>query len=172
MARTFNYIPAKPTFGTIRENLFQSDYIRRKKGLITYCTTPSLCNKINIASSYSLINSFNLGKYTLSLNKCNIIPVNKSNLIIGQFTSENLKDVCTVQPLSPHNNPTPCGDNLDCLPCQNNNVVAIVPGDIFYQNYQIDPLGELFGRTPCGELNYTHFMLFNPPTSNLTISNF
>jgi hypothetical protein len=35
----------------------------------------------------------------------------------------------------------------------------------------IDPLGELFGKTQCGELNYTHYMLFNPPVKPLTLGN-
>ena len=173
MAHTFNSIPAKPTFGRLRQNLYQSDYINRKKGIINFCRFPNAtCKKVNVSSSYYLINSYNLGKYTLNLDKCNIIPVNKSNLIIGQYSAANLSNVCTVQPSSPYTKPTPCGDNIPCNPCQNNTPVIVSPGTVFYQNNIIDPLGELFGKTPCGELNYTHFMVFNPPTSSLTISNF
>ena len=37
MAFAFSPIPAKPTFGTLKENLYQSDYINRKKAKNNYC---------------------------------------------------------------------------------------------------------------------------------------
>jgi hypothetical protein len=172
MAHAFSIIPAKPTFGTLRPNLYQSDYINRKKGLITFCRAPfSPCQRLSIAPSYDIINSFKLGKFSISLDKCNIIPINKSNLIISQYTKENLNNICTVQPLIPYKNPSLCGVENSCLPCQNNNSVIINPSDVFYEKYQIDPLGELFGNTQCGELNYTQYMEFNPSSSKLTLSN-
>lgn len=171
MAHAFNTISAKPAFGTLKQNISQSDYINRKKGVITFCKSPSTCQKIYPSTSYDRINSFNLGKYTLRLNKCNIIPINKSNLIIGQYTKENLMEVCTIQNLSPYTKPEPCGYDAPCNPCQNNNPIAInTTTDVFYQKYQIDPLGELFGKTQCGELNYTHYIMFNPSSSSLTLS--
>ena len=128
MAHAFKTIPAKSTFGTLQKELYQSDYINRKK------------------------------------NKCNtILPVNKSNLIVGQYTKLNLYDVCTVS-----NGPPPsihCEFN-NCNPCQNSgNIVIIDPNSTnpFYYDYTIDPLGELFGKTSCGILNYTNYMVFNPP---------
>jgi hypothetical protein len=33
----------------------------------------------------------------------------------------------------------------------------------FYQLFYIDPCGELFGNSQCGELNYTSYMVINPP---------
>ena len=36
-------------------------------------------------------------------------------------------------------------------------------------NKTIDPLGELFGASQCGELNYTKYMVFDPPTKPLTL---
>lgn len=170
MAHAFNTIPAKPTFGTLKPNLSQSDYINRKKGVITFCKSPSTCQRIYPSTSYATLHSFNLGKYTLGLNKCNIIPINKSNLIISQYTKANLTEVCTVKPLFPYTQPVPCSSDLPCDPCQNNNHVTINTTDIFYQKYKIDPLGELFGRTQCGELNYTHYMVFNPPNTSLTLA--
>lgn len=174
MAHAFKTISAKPTFATLRENLYQSDYINRKKGVITFCNSPSRCGRIKFAPSYSAINSFNIGHYKLSLENCNILPVNKSNLIIGQYTKMNLKDICTVQEIDPTVNPEPCSLS-SCNPCQNSAAVIIdpnAPGNNypFYWKYQIDPIGELFGKSQCGELNYTHYMFFYPP-QNVTLAN-
>jgi len=167
MAHAFKNVSAKPTFGTLRENLYQSDYINRKKGIITFCKSPATCQKIRVAPSYNTINSFNIGRYTLSLDKCNIFPVSKSNLIIGQYTKANLTNICTVLDLNTYTKPSPEET------CQNNNNIIIDPSksEPFYQLYQIDPLGQLFGNTQCGELNYTHYMIFYPPTKPITLGN-
>ena len=126
MTHAFAPIPAKPTFGTLRENLYQSDYLNRKKAKYAYCRTPSYCNKIKIANSYDLINSYRLGRYSRNLETCNIIPINKGNLIMGQYTKLNLKNVCTVSNGTP---PTrPCGTgtvDLPCDPCQDNTPVVL-----------------------------------------------
>jgi hypothetical protein len=166
MAHAFKTISARPTFGTLRENLYQSDYINRKKGIITFCNSPSACQRIRVAPSYNVRNSFNTGRLALTLDKCNILPVNKSNLIIRQYTKTNLKDVCTVSEIFPYFKPTPCSSDVPCNPCQNNNPVIIDPNTAtkpFYQQNMIDPLGELFGKIQCGELNYTHYMFLYPP---------
>ena len=160
MTHAFAPIPAKPTFGTLRENLYQSDYLNRKKAKYAYCRTPSYCNKIKIANSYDLINSYKLGRYSRNLETCNIIPINKGNLIMGQYTKLNLKNVCTVSNGTP---PTrPC---TNCDPCQDNTPVVLELDTTFpfYFNKTIDPLGELFGSSQCGELNYTGHMVLNPP---------
>ena len=179
MAHTFAPIPAKPSFGTLKENLYQSDYINRKKAKLAYCKTPSYCNKIKKANSYALINYYNLGRYSRNLETCNIIPINKGNLIMGQYTKLNLTDVCTVSTGTP---PTQqCGngtDELPCNPCQTSPYVTIDPdgscsSDVseipFYWYATIDPLGELFGASQCGEKNYTQHMVFYPPTTPLTL---
>lgn len=166
MAHAFKTISAKPTFGTLRENLYQSDYINRKKGVITFCNSPSRCQRIKFAPSYNIRNSFNIGRYTRSLDNCNILPVNKSNLIIGQYTKMNLTDICTVQNINPTIPPEP--DN----PCQNTPSITIDPNNStnpFYWTYQIDPSGQLFGKSQCGELNYTHYMFFYPPQNNVKL---
>ena len=134
MAHAFKRISAKSTFGTLQEELYQSDYINKKK---------QQCNTI--------------------------LPVNKSNLIVGQYTKLNLYNVCTVSNGPPPS--IPCDFNNDCNPCQDDAIVMIDPNnpdnpknsDAFYLNYTIDPLGELFGKTSCGVLNYTNYMIFNPP---------
>jgi hypothetical protein len=163
MAHAFKIISAKPTFGTLKENLYQSDYLNRKKGKLIFCNSNFNCPKINHNFDYDSIYSYNLGRYSLSL--ANILPINKSNLIIGQFTKENLKDVCTVQTINPAISPQPCGTSLPCDPCQINTPIVIDPSspNPFYFNYQIDPFGQLFGKSQCGELNYTQYFVLNPP---------
>lgn len=165
MAHAFPPIYAKPTFGTLRENLYQSDYIKRKKGKITVCNSPSYCNRITNSDSYEKRNSYNLGIYARSLENCNVIPVNKGNLIMGQYTKLDLKHVCTVIPT------TPCTDINTCGNCDNGNPVKIDQSSStpFYYDNTIDPAGELFGSSQCGELNYTHYMVFYPPASPLTL---
>ena len=162
MTHAFAPIPAKPTFGTLRENLYQSDYLNRKKAKYAYCRTPSYCNKIKIANSYDLINSYRLGRYSRNLETCNIIPINKGNLIMGQYTKLNLKNVCTVSNGTPQTRP--CTNDLPCDPCQDNTPVYLkTDADVpFYFNKTIDPLGELFGSSQCDELNYTRHMVLNP----------
>ena len=128
MSHAFKIIPAKPTFGKFKENISYSDYINIKKGI--YC-------------------------------KHSFLPLNKSNLIAGQYTSLDLKNICTISEINPMIQPSPCSSSLPCEPCQNNNPVIIQPNTStipFYYNYQIDPLGELFGKTQCGELNYKNYM--------------
>ena len=166
MAHSFPPIPAKPAFGTLKENLFQSDYINRKKSRFVYCRSPSYCNKIKIANSYNMLNLYNLGRYTRSLETCNVIPVNKGNLVFGQYTKLNLKNVCTISTGTP---PTkPCQNDDPCDPCQNNAPVSIDPtstttSNPFYFNATIDPLGELGGNSQCGQLNFTRYMIINSP---------
>lgn len=147
MTHAFKTIPAKPTFGTIREELYQSDYINRKKKRAMNCD--------------------------LGLNKCclkqNMYPIDKSNLVVSQYTFLNLYDACTAinQPI-----PNKIGncfntlDSFDCVTC-NNPISMNVSSNgkwnngnsNFYQDVYIDPIGELFGYSQCGELNYTHFSM-------------
>jgi hypothetical protein len=165
MAHAFKTISAKPTFGTLQENLYQSDYINKKKGIITFCRSPSICHRLKVTPSYNSRYSFNIGRNSLILDRCNVLRVNKSNLIISQYTKEDLNGVCTVSPLSPYIPPAPCGPDNPCTPCQNNNVVIVDPlnsASPFYNEYIIDPLGQLFGKSQCGELNYTDYMIFTP----------
>lgn len=182
MAHAFQTISAKPTFGTIKENLFQSDYINRKKANIAFCKYPSRCFKFKQANSYNEINLYNHQRYNPNLGKCNLIPVNKNNLVFGQYSSTNLQNVCEAvsQPIN-NTNISNCFNstsNFDsCVGCTNivmnvNNTPGSNYGKwnggsskIFYQEWYIDPIGELFGNTQCGELNYTDFMNFNPRIS-------
>jgi hypothetical protein len=165
MAHAFAPIPAKPAFGTFRQNLYQSDYIKRKNAKIIYCNSKSVCGRILKAADYKERLLFNFGQDALNLLRCSnaIIPINKSNLIMGQYTKLDLKPVCTVINTDNYN-ANDCLNNI--IGCPNNSPVIIDPSSStpFYQKNIIDPCGGLFGNTQCGELNYTSYMIFYPPT--------
>lgn len=157
MAHAFKIIPAKPTFGTLRSNTntFQSDYITNKKARLAYCNAPDKCAKNS--SSYNQMNLLNNGRRLSNKYLANngLIPFNKSNLIAGLYSKMDLENVCTLI------NGFPC-NNIDtsCVACQN--AVSINSGDSVPLNWTntIDPVGALFGNTPCGIENFTKYMKF------------
>lgn len=157
MAHAFKIIPAKPTFGTLRSNTntFQSDYITNKKSKLAYCNAPDKCAKNS--SSYNQMNLLNNGRRLSNKYLANngLIPFNKSNLIAGLYSKMDLENVCTLI------NGFPC-NNIDtsCVACQN--AVSINSGDSVPLNWTntIDPVGALFGNTPCGIENFTKYMKF------------
>jgi hypothetical protein len=173
MAHAFAPIPAKPTFGTFRKNLYQSDYINRKKAKLIYCNSKDTCGKILVAADYKERALFKTGRDAINLLRCSnaVIPINKANLIMGQYTKLDLNRVCTVLNTTNYS-------ASDCLKhindtdiniingCPNNSPVIIDPSSTtpFYQSNIIDPCGYLFGNSQCGELNYTSYMVFYPPT--------
>lgn len=125
---------AKATFGTLKHNLYQGDYINAKKNYSLYCKKK--CKKYKFY-------------------------YNTYNLIMGQYTKSDLKDVCVI---SLGNPPTAyCSDDTPCDPCQTTDQVPInttssIP---FYFNQTVDPLGQLFGSTQCDQLNYIRYMVPN-----------
>lgn len=113
------YMSAKAAFGTLKKNMYQSDYLNKKKGVAMACK-----------------------KHCSNNNRDTIFLTNKYNLIIGQYTEMNLKDVITV-------------DNITSTP------VVINPYDTipFYYTNTIDPYGQLFGNSQCGISNYVHYIV-------------
>jgi hypothetical protein len=177
MARAFAPIPAKPTFGTLRKDLYQSDYLARKTGALIYCNSRATCGKLRVAKDFREKLLFSKGKDFINGLRCSKfnIPVGKSNLIMGQYTKLNLDTVCPVINIDNGSSlpiPTQCYDNdflinpiTNEIPnCGNvrisNTNTSSTP---FYQLYYIDPCGKLFGNSQCGELNYTSYMVINPP---------
>ena len=156
MSRNISIIPAKTAFGTLRQNLCQSDYIARKKGLKTFCNNKNKCNNLRLSHSYDTLNQFALGKYTATIDICpNIFPINKSNLVIGQYSKLNLNGVCDII-AGPPCKEVGCDQLCPDIP-------LVVPSSVpFYATYTIDPNGSLFGKSQCGSLNYTHHMVFDP----------
>jgi len=147
MPRLFQPISAKPAFGVLQNNSYASDYIQKKK------------LRQLLSSSVKNQKSTNITKYNSSiLNNCEIYNnivynkffFNKTDLVAGLYSKENLNGVITLSgitqtqsvTISPSINPT------------------IQP---FYYYYTIDPNGELFGNTQCGINNYTNFMQVSVP---------
>lgn len=165
MAHTLGVLPGKATFGTIQGYDSQNDYLTAKKSKLVYCSAPTYCNKLKTVPNYTYKYLYAQGKNELGLYNYNVNPFNTGDLMLGQYTNLNLNNVCTVS----NGNPTStyCNSSLPCNPCQNNTNVIINPAATipFYYNKTIDPLGELFGNTQCGELNFTDYMQQVAPTN-------
>jgi hypothetical protein len=149
-------ISAKPTFGTLTQVVFQGDYLRNKKSKLAYCNNRNIttCNKLVKASSYNEYNLYNKGRYLNALKKGCILPFNKTDLITGQYSKMNLKDTCTVI------DGPPCSLIDSCPGCEvgaNIDASSIKP---FCQTNTIDPVGALFGNSPCGINNFTRYMVY------------
>ena len=154
MSHAFKTIPAKPTFGTLRPVGFQSDYIVNKKSKIAYCNSSSPCEKNIYAPSYNQMNLFNNGRRR-SVNYLannNLLPfLNKSNVIAGLYSKMDLTNVCTLI------NGFPCNKIDSCSACKN--AVSVDSSSTSPLNWSntIDPVGALFGKTPCGIQNFTNY---------------
>jgi hypothetical protein len=155
MAHAFKIIPAKPTFGTLRQNTFQSDYITNKKSKLAYCNAPDKCAKNS--SSYNQMNLFSNGRRLSNKYLANngLIPFNKSNLIAGLYSKMDLENVCTLI------NGFPC-NNIDtsCDACQTEVSINFATDLPLIWTNTIDPVGALFGKTQCGIENFTDYMKF------------
>jgi len=155
MSHAFKIIPAKPTFGSLNTNAFsfQSDYITLKKSRIAYCSSSDICGKSINMPSYNQMNLFNNGRrITFNyLANNHLVPFNKSNLVAGLYSKMDLKNVCTLI------NGFPCNNIETCTACTNAvsvNTASTVP--LNWTN-TIDPVGALFGKTPCGIQNFTNY---------------
>jgi hypothetical protein len=175
MAHAFKTIPGKPAFGTLKQVVFQSDYLGKKKAQRTVCTSQANCGKIKNAKSYEQVNQHKEGFRLNAAKRCNILPFNKSDLIVNLYSKMNLKYACTMINGYPCINPelsdVSCsliGSNIPkCCSNACSSVKTITPGSSnpFNWNNTIDPLGNLFGNSQCGIQNYTQYMVFNPPNN-------
>ena len=152
MAHAFKTIPAKPAFGTVRPLLYSDDYLTIKKQAALFANPVNKNNK-NGALNYE---TYYLSRYNRLLRS----QVNPANLIYNLYSVENLKDVTSVG-TNPYGTPATTIDP------------ASKP---FYKFYRIDPNGELFGNSQCGELNFVHYMqpnfcLKNPVKEQLSLDN-
>ena len=143
MAHTFKTISGKPTFGGLRTNSlsFQSDYITLKKARLAYCNTPNKC-----------LGSKRNGYNYLVNNK--LLSFNKTGLVAGLYSKMDLLNVCTLI------NGFPCSKIDSCTACMS--AVSIDTASTVPLNWTntIDPVGALFGNTPCGIDNFTDYMKF------------
>ena len=155
MAHAFKKIPAKATFGALKPDLYQSDYITNKKAKLAFCDIKYLCKNIKKASSYNQLNLYNQGRYLKGLEVGTIWPFDKADLIFGLYSKMELKNVCTVI------EGPPCDKIDSCAGCSA--ITKIDPSETnpFYFMHTIDPVGELFGNSSCGTNNFVNYMVYN-----------
>jgi len=155
MSRLFQPFPAKPAFGTLQKNYYSSDYTKKikLKNILAYSIKNQ--TKRNIPQEEFLYSKNYELKNNILFNKCYL---DKTDLIAGQYSTENLQGVTTIS-----------SSNETSEPYIETNIVLTdnVP---FYVNYTIDPTGVLFGNTQCGINNYVNFMKINVPTINSSTS--
>jgi len=152
MAHSFKVIPARATFGVFNESNDAGAYILNKKAKATFCAANNCTAGIKVKSQGNLL----LLKQSNYLNfyQCtnNIDP---TNLNINLITKLNLQNVPVIQSnKSPYETPT--------------SIIPNTTSSTIYLDYIIDPIGNLFGNTPCGLNNYLNYLEYNPPytTSN------
>jgi hypothetical protein len=136
MAHAFKIISAKPTFSGLRTKAFsfQSDYINLKKARIASCNT---VNKCSSSINYPFI------------------PSNKTNLVAGLYSKMDLGHVCTLI------NGFPCNKIDSCAACSSAVSINSASTVAFNWTNTVDPVGALFGNTPCGTDNFVNYMKFD-----------
>jgi len=134
--RSFNS-KASRAFGQFSEPDDAGNYILNKKAKATFCKANQCIPSRTVATQGNLLllRQSNTLKYYNYDNS-----FNKANLNINLLTKLNLKNVTVLEEIN----------NVPNTP---------------YLNYNIDPLGQLFGNTPCGANNYVSYMVYNPPNS-------
>jgi len=133
-------------FGTIRKNNYASDYTNKLTSEIIYCNAVKHCNQIAKANSYEEKNLYN--------NALICPAINKTNLVAGLYTKEDLDGVTTVCDIN-----NVCCQGLPYQACSIPNTIIQLTNTPFYEFYKIDPKGRLFGNTECGVNNYRNYMV-------------
>ena len=82
-----------------------------------------------------------------------IWPFDKADLIFGLYSKMELTNVCTVI------DGPPCDKIDSCDGCTAVTTIDASPlvTEPFYVTNTIDPVGALFGNTPCGIQNFTNY---------------
>lgn len=144
MARSFKTNSARSTFGTFNEPNDAGYYTLNLKAKATYCK-PNICTFNKYVGSQS--NLLTLKKAnTLAFYSCK--NVNRANLNINLITKLNLDNVPVIENMS-FESPTTI----------NTTTQTTNP----YLYFTIDPCGNLFGNTSCGENNYLNYQEYNLP---------
>lgn len=159
MAHAFKTISAKPTFGNTTPTTYQSDLTAHKKLQQLYCASSLPCKKITQTNNYANLYLF---KSNNAHTCCQNFPVSKTNLVAGQYTILDLVNVCTASKQMNTNPVVPfvCDKPVKMLVDPSTGVWNSSTTS-FYQDVSIDPNGELFGNTQCGEMNYANYMVIN-----------
>jgi hypothetical protein len=133
------------TFRKTREPNYASDYIYNKKSLMAYCIEKKDFNCKKWWNQGELF-LYNNGQYLATYGKCS--PYNTSNLGSNLYTKLDVSGVCVITDTSLN----ACSPKISAIP------VLTSQSQPLYYRYNIDPSGQLFGRSPCGVNNYTIFM--------------
>lgn len=97
------------------------------------------------ANSYDYVLNVKRG-YTLDQNVIdNVPPFSKTDIVNGLYSTSNLAGVVTI------------AKGIDVL-CENVLGVSASPCEPLYQNYRVDPDGDLFGASPCGVNHYISYI--------------
>ena len=172
MSHAFSSPSAKSTFGTLKQVAYQTDYLQKLKAKKANCKSSTKCTKFNNSvQSYNDLYLKNELFRLNSLNNCTLLPFNKTNLIVNLYSKMDLKNACTLIdgfPCVPFELNPSC-DEVGAIPqccknaCPNDKTIDVSSTAVqFNLTNTIDPVGNLFGNTTCGILNFTHFMMFNP----------
>jgi hypothetical protein len=121
---------------------------------MSYASRSFKTNKESTAEGdYIVKKKVQAAKCVASLNKCGNIPPSPSplnrykyNLNMNLFTTLNLTPVEVVEDSASKDSPT---------------LIDKVLAANFYNNYVIDPKGQLFGNTPCGYKNFLFYLKNN-----------
>ena len=182
MAHAFKIIPAKPTFGTLKEVIFQSEYLKNKKSKRSFCTSETQCGRVTKADSYNHRYLYSEGFRLNKLKSCNVLPFDKTNLIANLYSKMEMQHTCSfIHGSTTCVNPelTYASDSCGLVPpccfdaCRGSKTITVGTNATLPFNFTntIDPVGELFGNSQCGTLNFTHYMYFSPPTGATTLQN-
>ena len=160
MSRSFNsQLQINNTFGTVKPNLYASDYIANKKAKAMYCNATATSIPTNSSISVSNDKQINSQENLILFNNasqlkqqdasyCALYPFNTANLNINLYTTTDLSGVSvlinTREPAVPHTNIT-----AEYYP--------------LYEFYTLDPCGSLFGNTECYKRNFLNYWVQNSP---------
>jgi hypothetical protein len=147
MAHSFKTNSGRSSFGIFKEPADAGDYILDKKAKAMYCK-PNICTSNKYVGSESnlltLKKANNLAFYACRNN------INKANLNINLITKLNLDSVPVIEYSSSFVSPTTLNTSTE------------TPSFL----YTIDPSGNLFGNTICGQNNYVSYQEYNLPYTN------
>jgi hypothetical protein len=162
----------RSAFGTFQPNNSSSDNIKKNKIKSLFCAATSKgCPPTKLVS-----NSTDLYLFRAYVANNQLPKYNTKNLNINLITSLDLSNVIVVESTCTQTSPIPIdpvagrehiefvAETMDPTRFLEQHVpLAENVDDGRYTLYTIDPIGELFGNTPCGLNNYVNYMVLNTP---------
>lgn len=160
MSRSFNsQLQINNTFGTVKPNLYASDYIANKKQRLMYCNATATSIPTNSSISVSNDKQINSQENLTLFNNasqlkqqdasyCALYPFNTANLNINLYTTTDLSGVSVLIFTR-----DPTDTKID-------NTGQYYP---LYEFYTLDPCGSLFGNTECYKRNFLNYWVHNSP---------